>query len=361
MLKNADPVNIERRAVDALRAALGEAPGLTVLDIEAANGTKDASVDLICHVDFDGRRHALVGEVKASGQPRHVQGALLQLKQYVGRQRGPELATPVFIAPYLSEDARALCVEHEVGYLDFEGNARIVFPGFFMSRSVAGKPPAERRQLRSLFKPKSASVLRTLLREPSKRWRVADLAAASLVSVGHVSNVRNSLLDRGWAEVSEEGVFLSHPDGLLDAWRDDYAPPGGNRRAFYTTLHGASFEAAIRKGGTAGAHGGLAMLSSFSAANWLAPYARTGTHSFYADEAGMDRLRQLLDLSPAGRGDNVVVTVIDDRALFQDSVEAADGIHCTSPVQTYLDLYVSGERGREAAEHLRGERLQWQE
>jgi hypothetical protein len=354
MLKTTDSVNIGRRAVEALRAALGEAPGLTVLDIEAV----DASVDLICHVDFDGRRHALVGEVKSSGQPRHVQGALLQLKKYVDRQQ--DLTTPIFIAPYLSEDARALCVDNEVSYLDFEGNARIVFPGFFLSRSVAGKPPAERRELRSLFKPKSASVLRTMLRDPSKRWRVADLAGASLVSVGHVSNVRNSLLDRGWAEVSEEGVYLSNPDGLLEAWREDYAPPSGERRAFYTTLHGAAFEDAIRKWGTALAHDGLAILSSFSAANWLAPYARTGTHYFYADVEGVERLRQFLNLSPAGRGENVVVTVFDDLAVFSDSVEAADGIHCTSPVQTYLDLYASGERGREAAEHLRQERLKWQ-
>jgi len=360
MLKTAHPVNIEQRAIDALRAAIREAPGITVLDIEAAEDIKDASVDLICHVDFDGRRHILVGEVKSSGQPRHVQGALLQLKKYVGRQQGPDLATPIFIAPYLSEDARALCVDNEVGYLDFEGNARIVFPGFFMSRSVAGKPPAERRELRSLFKPKSASVLRTMLRDPSKRWRVADLSGASFVSVGHVSNVRNSLLDRGWAEVSEEGVFLSKPDGLLEAWREDYAPPSGERRTFYTTLHGASFEDAIRKWGPVLAHDGLAILSSFSAANWLAPYARTGTHYFYADQEGVERLRQFLDLSPAGRGENVVVTVFDDLAMFNDSVEAADGIHCTSPVQTYLDLYVSGERGREAAEHLRRERLQWQ-
>jgi hypothetical protein len=30
-------------------------------------------------------------------------------------------------------------------------------------------------------------------------------------------------------------------------------------------------------------------------------------------------------------------------------------------VQTYLDLAASGERGREAAEFLRRERLQWSE
>jgi hypothetical protein len=34
---------------------------------------------------------------------------------------------------------------------------------------------------------------------------------------------------------------------------------------------------------------------------------------------------------------------------------------CTSPVQTYLDLAAAGERGQEAADHLRQERLQWQE
>lgn len=358
MLKRPNSVNIEKRAVAALREALGDAPELKVLGVQTSEELGDNSIDLIFRVDFNGQQHLLVAKVKSSGQPRHVQNALLQLKRYVEKEK--DQVTPIFIAPYLSEDARALCIDHEVGYLDLEGNARIVFPGFFMSRSVAGKPPAERRELRSLFKPKSASVLRTMLRDPAKKWRVADLANASLVSVGHVSNVRNSLLDRGWAEVSDEGVFLSNPDGLLDAWREDYLPPAGERRAFYTTLHGGAFEEALRQGGGALALDGLAVLASFSAANWLAPYARTGTHHFYADEEGLSRLRQLLNLSTAARGENVVVTVLDDLAVINDSVEATGGIYCTSPVQTYLDLYVSGERGREAAEHLRRERLQWQ-
>lgn len=70
-------------------------------------------------------------------------------------------------------------------------------------------------------------------------------------------------------------------------------------------------------------------------------------------------MRTFLQLSTAARGENVVVIELDDVGLFRDSVEPTDGIHCTSPVQTYLDLYASGERGREAAEHLRQERLQW--
>ncbi|RUP23868.1 MAG: hypothetical protein EKK45_27615 [Curvibacter sp.] len=357
MLKSTDWVKVEQQALEMLRNILAELPEVELIDILAEPEQKGLSIDLIAHLSFNGQRRTIVAEVKTSGQPRHVQAALFQLQRYVEIQQ--ESVVPIVVAPYLSEDSRALCTESNVGFLDFEGNARIKFPGFFLLREVAGKPPAEKRELRSLFKPKSIQVMRTMLRDPVRQWRVADLAKESFVSVGHVSNVRNSLLDRGWAEVSDEGLFLSDPDSLLDTWREEYVPPKGDRRTFYTTLHGSAFEAALREYGTALALDGLAVLSSFSAANWLAPYARTGTYYFYADNEGVDRMRKLLKLSTTARGENVVVTVLDDFGIFHDAVEPTDGIHCTSPVQTYLDLYVSGERGREAAEYLRQERLQW--
>jgi hypothetical protein len=48
-----------------------------------------------------------------------------------------------------------------------------------------------------------------------------------------------------------------------------------------------------------------------------------------------------------------------DDGVFIDKVEAASGIDCTSPVQTFLDLSVVGDRGREAAEHLRRKCTEW--
>jgi hypothetical protein len=53
------------------------------------------------------------------------------------------------------------------------------------------------------------------------------------------------------------------------------------------------------------------------------------------------------------------MTVLKDHGLFLDAVEPAPGVFCTSPVQTYLDLVVAGERPDEAAEHLRQELLAW--
>lgn len=358
MLKSSYSVKIEQQAVEELRNVLAKVPEVELVEILTEPEQQDRSIDFIARLSFNGQRRNIVAEVRANGQPRYVLTALFQLQRYVERQQ--ESVVPIVIAPYLSESARTLCIESNVGFLDFEGNARIRFPGFFLSREVAGKPAAERRELRSLFKPKSVQVMQTMLRDPSRQWRVADLAKESFVSLGHVSNVRNSLLDRKWADVSDGGLFLSDPNGLLDTWREEYVPPTGQRRTFYTTLHGSAFEAALREYGTALALDGLAILSSFSAANWLAPYARTGTHYFYADKEGVDRMSKFLQLSTAVRGENVVVIELDDIDLFRDSVEPAAGIHCTNPVQTYLDLYASGERGREAAEFLRQKRLQWQ-
>jgi len=99
--------------------------------------------------------------------------------------------------------------------------------------------------------------------------------------------------------------------------------------------------------------------ASFSAAQWLSPYARTGSHYFFADDQGLRKLQAALKLTPSSKGENVIVTVPKDLGLLDDTVEPAPGAVCTSPVQTYLDLSIAGERGAEAADHLRQERLSW--
>ena len=357
MLKMGNSMKIELEAPRLLREALADVPGVERVDITTPAESEGLSADLLCRLRFHGREHVLMGEVKSNGQPRHVQTALFQLKRQAQAQTKD--VVPLIFAPYLSEDARALCVEGEVGYFDLQGNARIAFPGFFLSRTMAGKPVAERRELRSLFKPKSAAVLRRMLREPSRPWRVVELATEAGVSVGHVSNVRGSLLDRGWAELADDGIFLTQPDGLLDAWRDEYAPPAGELLSRYTTLHGAGLDEALKRRANELPAGGFALLSAFSAARWMAPYARVGVHSFYADRQGADWLARAMGLVAAGRGANVEIRVVEDMDLLRDAIEPAPGIRCTSVVQTYLDLHAAGERGREAAEHLRQEKLQW--
>lgn len=359
MLKTSNSMkSIEDRAAEVLRDLLEQVPAIRIVNLEQEAQEPDGGVDIIAEVEVSGQRHVLVCEVKASGQPRHVRMALLRLRNYMAHHAPGGI--PVFIAPVLSPRVQALCHEHGVCFLDFEGNARLLFDTVYIERQVASKPVVERRELKSLFKPKSAQVLRVMLRVPSRAWRVTELAEMADISLGHVSNVRASLLDREWGEVSDAGLFLSDPNALLDAWRDVYETPPGQCIKGYTTLHGSAFEETARRVLSSDPDLGRAAFASFSAANWLAPYGRTGTHYIYVDnEIALDRLQSNLNLSEVSKGENVLVTLLKDSDLLRDTVEPAPGAICTSLVQTYLDLTTAGERGREAADHLRRERLIW--
>jgi hypothetical protein len=358
MLKLAESMKeLEGRAANALGKLMADVPSIRVDTIEVEARTPDREVDILARINVSDKPRLLICEVKASGQPRHVRAGLLQLRNYVAHLGNN--AIPIFIAPYLSPEAQALCKENKVGFLDLVGNARLVFDGVFIERLVSSTPPTERRELKSLFKPKSAQVLRVMMRDPKRAWRVTELAEVAGVSIGHVSNVRTGLLGREWGQVSEDGLFLSEPEALLTAWRDEYESPDGKRMGFYTVLHGSAFEHAARHVLEERSEKGKAAFASFSAAHWLAPYGRTGTQYFYADIAGLERLKERLKLSPSPKGENVVVTVLKDDGLFRDTVEPAPGVVCTSDVQTYLDLWAAGERGQEAAEHLQRKRLSW--
>ena len=347
-----------RVATGLLREALLKVPAVVIETIEHEGLLPDrTTVDIVIRIRYANRPYTLLGEVKTNGQPRHARLMSLILREWAARL-GPG-TIPVFIAPYLSPESRSICEEYDVGFLDLMGNMRIVFDAVFIDRAVADKPVTERRSLRSVFSPRAAQILRVMLRDPSRPWRVQDLASAAAASSGHVSNVRKALLDREWAEKTPEGVFLSDPDALLDAWRETYSGPGGQRIGYYTLLHGKALDDAAQSAFSLESGQGNILFAAFSAARWLAPYARIGTDYFYADEEGLERLREALNLTPVPRGENVVIRLPKDTGVFLDSLEPAPGILCTSDAQTYLDLYVAGERGAEAAEHLRKERLRW--
>ncbi|AMN82608.1 hypothetical protein AYR47_06090 [Pseudomonas azotoformans] len=346
----------EIRSRDALRNLLSKVPILKIENLKLPSPSEGWTPDCIVEITVSGRSHALVCEVIASGQPRFISAAILRLRDYLNKQRTQ--ATPVVVAPYLSPIARQACREREVGYLDLEGNAWISFGGVSIDHQVADKPSSERRELKSFFKPKSAQIIRTMLRDPGRAWRVVELSEAAGASLGQVSNVRTALLNREWARTTNDGVNLSDPQSLLDAWAETYEPPAGDRKFFYTALHGRALENAARNA-IGEISGGHALFSSFSAAQWLAPYARINTNYFFADREGLERLVKALQLVPASTGENVVITLPKEEGLLLDAIEPAPGAICTSLVQTYLDLSVAGERGKEAAEYLRQEKLTW--
>ncbi len=345
-------LKVQREALKALTAFLSELPRARIDFISPAQA--DEMIDIRAEFHLGQQVARLFCEVKSSGQPRHVRAALDQL----ARIEPDEETIVMVIAPYLSEQARALCRADGAGYLDFEGNALLSVGSLHIERAVATQPKAEKRSLRSLFKPKSARILRMLLRNPKQHWRVVELADAAGVSVGHVSTVGNELKDRGWAAQTENGLVVTDPDTLLNAWASEYDLPAGREQSLYTHLHGRALNDALLGVRNEPSSGKL-ILRSYSAADQIAPFARNANCYLYADEQALDQLTRQMRLSTAEKGGNIHIIVPDEDGVFDDAIVPLPGVSCTSPVQTYLDLQHSGERGREAADHLRRECLKW--
>src|SRR5579863_9685730 len=186
-----------------LRRALASVP---FLRIEAAMPVHPQSGGIrrvAVRLDLGGRARDLDCAVLDNGQPRYVREAAKALDSFSAA--GPFRAASCVIAPHLGKQARELCGDGGLSYLDFDGNCRLVFDGVYIERTVAARERSARRALRPAFSPKAARILHVLLGDPAREWRVTALAKAARVSIGQVSNVRRWLLDQEWAALGSRG------------------------------------------------------------------------------------------------------------------------------------------------------------
>ena len=358
--------DLATKAVTAARALLDQVPSLKVNSVrhEWLVGT-DLIIDGWIEFEHGDESYVLIIEVKSNGAPRLVRSAVYQLKGYLAHahQYGygdpGRRMIPMFVSSYLSPESRSICSGHDVAYLDLVGNAHLAFRNVYIDRAVAERPKSETRALRSIFTPRASAILRALLRDPDRAWRITDLAEVANASLGHVSNVRKALLEREWIKKLDNGIVLVQPDALLRTWRENYRQPNGHRISKYTLFHGDQFNNRLSGKLNPEPTHPRVVFASNSAAQWYAPYSRDGTHSFYADESGTRMLEETLQLTHVEKGANVIVHIPKDESLFEDAIQPAPGIYCTSPIVTYLDLWLGNDRNREAADHLASRCFPW--
>ncbi len=354
--------------VDAVRDLLEHVPHVEVGRVDyASNIGREYQIDLKIGLSRDGVNYELIIEMKSNGAPQFVRSAIYQLNSYVAHSLQFRHADdsrrliPMVVSPYLSPESRAICKAHNVAYLDLFGNAHLTFDSVYIDRAVAGKPKSETRALRSIFTPKAGAILRVMLRDPGRAWRVANLAETANTSLGHVSNVRKALFEREWIKQQDDGGVLAKPDALLKTWRENYRRPSGHRITGYTHLHGEQLEKRLLGALNSYPQNPRAIYSFHSAAQWIAPYGRDGTYNFYSDETGVQTLTEALRLASVAKGSNVVIRVLKDESLFDDAIEPRPDIFCTSPIVTYFDLWNGNDRDREAAEYIARESFPWLE
>lgn len=335
---------IERRSRAAILACLSRVPFIRNLQVVRELQMGAGRPDLTVEAEIAGKNQVWVVEVKNNGQPRAATEAVNQLLRF--RAALPD-AYGVFIAPYISPRAADICAKDGIGCVDFAGNCRLSFGTIYIERE--GKPNLllEKRDLRSLYSPKAGRVLRVLLNNPGRLWRIQELAREAKVSLGQAYNVKKLLEDRYWARAEAVGFRLAEPEALLKEWAKNYSYRKNQVREMYTIKSPAEFESDFAE--ICQLKGITYALAGFSGAARLAPSVRYQRAMAYLGSAErIDEVASLLSLKAVPSGANVVLSVPYDEGIFYGAREV-DGVRVCSPAQIYLDLVGFPGRGEEAA------------
>jgi hypothetical protein len=303
--------------------------------------------DMIARVNVAGQEQHILVEAKSSAEPRFLRQAIAQLQHYMESLTAPY---GLILAPSISPRGAKLCEEQGVGYVDLQGNAFIKFAGIFVKTSAVSTRTRRPGRARSLFAPVSSRLVRALLSEPERRWKLQELASATRMSLGQAHKVKQRLLDQEFIESDQNRrLFLQDSAGLLDAWRETYRYEQNDVVPLFSLEKPPEIEERVKQYCE---HKKIRYaLTLFSGASKLTPFVRYNVVSFYVI-GDKEELLQDLRFKPVDSGANVLVLSPYDEGVFY-GLRGSQGYNVVNPIQLYVDLYSYGGRGREQAEFIR--------
>ena len=335
--------NVQESAKSALLACLSNIPFVKSIRVQEASSKKsDQSADITAKIKLpDGVLH-LVAEVKNSGQPRLAREAVNQMLRF--KDKVPD-AYFVFIAPYISSKSAEICESEGIGYLDLSGNCLLSFDKIFIQKTDYPNQFKEKRDLKSLFTPKAERLLRVLLCNPGKKWKINNLAVESGVSLGQASNVKKVLFDREFISGKRGEFSLIDPLALLREWAENYDYRKNGVQEFYSLKSVTDIEndlaAYCNKKNVQYA------LTGFSGAARIEPAVRYNKVMVYAADLP-DEAFSAISLKTVKSGGNLLLFSPYDDGVFYGTSKVKE-IQVASEIQLYLDLQGFRGRGEEAA------------
>ena len=340
-----DSKDLRKSAKTALLSCLSKVPFLKVIDLQENYCENGTIADIAATIEIPGGIIQLIAEVKSSGQPRLAREAVNQMLRYQNKFSD---AYFVFIAPYISSKAAEICRSESIGYLDLSGNCLLSFDKIFIEKTDYPNRFKEKRDLKSLYAPKAERLLRVLLCNPGKKWKIKELAAESMVSLGQASNVKKILFDCELISGQRGGFSLKEPVTLLRKWAENYNYRKNEVREFYSLKSVTDIENTLadycndRKIKYA--------LTGFSGAARVKPVVNYKKAMVYVADFGEDALLAL-SLKAVKSGGNLLLFIPYDDGVFYGS-STMDKIQIVSEIQLYLDLQGFRGRGEEAATAL---------
>ena len=311
------------------------------------------AADLCVKFRLGEHEQTMVVDVVSLGQPRQIRAAVTKMSEI---RTAMPTAYPVAAAVYIGSQSARILKDNNLGFVDLSGNCYLAFEHVLIEKEGKRNVRPSTRPLRSLFAPRATRVVRVLLAEPSRAWRLEELGKAAAVSLGHSHNVVKRLEDLRWVERDEaQRIHLGKPGDLLQAWCESYTIRGNEIASYFvpervsrklmTDIARAATAAGARYAFTLGA--GLSL---------VAPQPRlTGLHCYYDGDPAA--LAATLGLRPTAESDGGVHLLAPyDPGVFYGALEKA-GLKVVCVPQLYADLVHYDRRGAEQAEHLRREAM----
>ena len=296
----------------------------------------------------------IVVEAKSVGEPRQIRYAIQQLREYLTLVKD---AYGVVAAPYISNDTARICRENGMGYIDLAGNCFLGFDQIYVELKNYPNLTVEKRQLRSLFTPKSSRILRVMLANPRRSWMVKDLAKEAKVSIGLVFKVKERLLDLEFASEENRSILLNRPTELIDKWADSYSFRRNKTYDYFSFDEPKMIEQRLAE--YCQPRQIPYALTLFSGAALVAPFVRY-TRGFAYVGREIPEVVKSVELKEVSSGPNFTILEPYDDGIFYGS-RNIDGLDVVCDVQLYLDLVGYRGRGEESAQFLLEQRIksQW--
>jgi hypothetical protein len=310
------------------------------------------NVDIVVKTKYKKKETTFVIEVKSIGEPRYIEQAITQVKLLSKTIRN---SYPVVASSYLSETSREICKKLDVGYIDLFGNIYIDLPQIHIEKESNKTKEVEKKKQKQLFSPVATRIIRSLLTKPEEKWTIQLLSEKSQVSLGYAHRIVEKLIDKKFLERNNDyKLILIDKSRLLDIWRDNYTFKNNTIYSYYTfEKNKDTLFNKIKKASKS-------IKSSYaftlhSGASFIAPYVRYNDIHLYI-KSNMDQMIQILDLRPVESGANIYLIEPYDQGVMQN-LQMIKGNAIVSNIQLYIDLYSYPKRGKEQAEKIREEKI----
>jgi hypothetical protein len=328
-----------------------EEAGLRISSIESQPQLSNQVSDFFARADVDGREIDLLVEVKERPHLVGLRLAAEAVKQYAGANR-----IPIVASHFMGPNRRALLKEMGVGYIDMAGNIYLRAPGILIEREERRNPFGYEREGLNPYSDKASIILRILMGEPNRSWKIREIANIGDINPGWVSRVVDSLVERGLTEFGrEQGVALLRGEDMLKEWADLY--DWRRSKFYYYYCHAVDFQEVLERISKLNLDSDKSVALGFQAGAYLvSPYSTFNQVHLMIDGRSFDvvrpELERQLELEPRREGANVILVrpYYKYSALF--GARKIKKWYVVSDIQLYLDLNRYPLRGREQAEHL---------